>query len=420
MKVIYYECRKAVTSPVILSLLVLFTLYNIQLIYNAPTFKDELHVANELADQYGRTITSSSLEKLRQDLQKPLADLNEITEKKTSQTFHSATEFFNQFRVGETEVYTENEMRAFNQLFVKEQYLAKAETLDQRYEQFDGHQMGEAAINKFRITGDAAETLRKQYDQFSARLEELQKNSEHKQWFFDGETNQMHSLLFKTVFRHLLLETLIIIVLATAFISNFEFENRTSQVSFSSKRGRMLMRDKLFAALLVSAGITAFMFLVTLGFYFINFDYSNLMMSAVSSGFNWEFGFSYLSWWKMSVFSYLIWAVVLSFVCVLLFAALTFAVSVLVKNSYYTFILVAVIFAALYLLPGAMLSSSNLIFAASFNPSVLLLNPQTWFMGNKELLMFKYFEMVTVLAWAIMLGVLCMICLKRFKKQSIV
>ena len=111
MRIIFHECKKAFTSPIIIALFILFSAYNIYLIYNSSDFKEELHVANELAKTYGVNITDESLSKLDQDLQKDQADFNMITEKKSSKEFGSAVEFFDQLRFEDQELYTEDDMR---------------------------------------------------------------------------------------------------------------------------------------------------------------------------------------------------------------------------------------------------------------------------------------------------------------------
>lgn len=420
MKIIFFECKKAFTSPIILALLILFSAYNIYLIYDSSDFKEELHVANELAETYGVNITDKSLLKLDQDLQKDLADFNMITDKKSSKTFGSAVEFFDQLRFEDQELYTEDEIRFFHSVYLKEMYAGTAETIDASYKEFDIERIGESEISKYGLSGTAAETLRKQYAKFSDRFDELQENEEHTQWFFTGKQYFMHTLLFKTVFKHIILESIILIVLATALITNYEFENRTHLVSYTAKRGRRLMVDKLAASLIVAMGITTFLLMITLGTYFMVYDYSHLFKSSISSAFNWEKNFPYVSWWNMSFLTYLIFGIILMYVCMLLFSAITFTISFISKNSYYTFFLFGAIFSVLFMLQGFVPTSSNLIFISGFNLSSLVLNPQVWFMSSKGLLLFKNYEFITVSVWTMIIIVLCIFCLKRFKKQAIV
>lgn len=273
-----------------------------------------------------------------EEIKTELVQLNAITEKTASQTFVSALDFFDQLTFKEQEKYAEEELNTFYETALKEMYMSTAASMDESYAGFDIQKIGENEIAQFGLTGSAAETLRKEYRAFEDRFAALQQNGEHRQWFFSGQNYHMHSLLFGTVFRHLVIEGIILVVLATALITNFEFEQRTQLMAYATKRGRTLIVDKLVASLLTTIALTIFLSVVTLGTYFAIFDYAHLWKTAISSGFNWEANFPYVSWWNWSLLTYFLMSMALFFLCMLLFSLFTFSISVLVKNSYFTFI----------------------------------------------------------------------------------
>lgn len=413
------ECKKALLSPIILGLLLLFTSWNIFILYDASDFKEELLIVNELAGKYGEEYTEDSLATLEKEIKTELVQLNSITAKKASQTFTSAFDFFDQLTYEGQEKYTEEELNTFYDLALKEMYVNIAASMDENYAGFDIEQIGEDEIHKSGLTGSAAETLRKEYGAFANRFAELQQNGEHRQWFFSGQNYRMHGLLFGTIFRHLVIEAMILVVLATALMTNFEFENRTQLVTYTTRRGRTLMGDKLVASLLTASAITIFLLAVTLGTYFTVFDYSHLWKTAISSGFNWEYNFPYVSWWNWSFLTYFLMSLALLFICMLLFSLFTFSISVIVKNSYFTFILFAILFIALYLMPRFMPTSTNFMLMAGYTLSSLVLNPQQWWMGSSGLTMFKNYEWMTVTVWTIILIALCGFSYRRFAGQDI-
>ena len=108
------------------------------------------------------------------------------------------------------------------------------------------------------------------------------------------------------MFKYLIFEALILIVLATALLTNFEFENKTHLVTYSTTRGRHLMKDKLVASLLTATVITVLLLAITLVTYFTVFDYTHLWGSSISSAFNWEYNLPYVSWWELSFINYLL------------------------------------------------------------------------------------------------------------------
>ena len=69
MRVVFHECKKVFTSPILLGLLAVFAVFNIFLITSNTYFKDELKTVNELVKTYGLEITDDSLNQFEQDLQ---------------------------------------------------------------------------------------------------------------------------------------------------------------------------------------------------------------------------------------------------------------------------------------------------------------------------------------------------------------
>ncbi|RDI41352.1 hypothetical protein [Falsibacillus pallidus] len=419
MRIIFLESKKALTSPIIIGLLLLFTAWNLFIIFDSSSFNRELSIINKIAGDFGVKITDGSLSRLNEELKMELSQLNAITKKQTGKTFKDTDDFFRQLTYENQDTYTSELQRSFNDLSIKQMYLQQAESFDKRYEAINIQKIGEGQIAGYHLSGSAAEMLRKEYSKLADRFEQLKKRKEYKSWFFAGKPFAMHSLLFRTIFLHILIESLILIVLSTALISNFEFENRTQLVAFSSKRGRKLMTDKLFSSFITSTTIFFILLAATLGPYFTVFDYSHLWSSSINSGLNWEFQLPYLSWWNFSLLEYMILAIVVSYICMLLFMLFVFSLSVVLKNSYYTFILFAVIFIALFILAGFIPGSSILFIISNYNLSTLFLNPHQWWMASSGLMMFKYYEVDTLAAWTIIYAIGCYAALKTFSKQDI-
>lgn len=417
MRTITHECRKAFTSPILIVLILCFMIYNIFLILDrSGDVKKELTVAKQLAETYGLHITDQSLQQFREDVMRGLTELNQIT----GQQYSSVYEFFNDSFYQNIEHYNEQERDFFTQLRLKEMYADLASRIDKDYEQMDWEKIGEGIIEKFRFSGNAAETIRNEYMKISQRFAEMKANEEHKTWFFAGNPYRMHSFLFRTIFGHLIFESLIVIVLTTALITNFEFEHKTHLLTYTTKRGRKLMRDKLVASLLTGTTVTIFLVSVTLGAYFLTFDYSPFWGSSISSAFNWEYELPYVSKWPMTVAQFLLWNILLVYVTLMLFTAITFVISVFVKNNYFTFFLFAIFFAIAYLAPFFMPAYSNSMLIAGHNLSQLMMNPHMFFMGNiAPPMMFKHYEWITIVIWSIVVMTCSGLALKTFRQQDI-
>lgn len=415
MRIVFQECKKAFTSPILLGLLVVFSAFNIFLIVSNTYFKDELKIANELAKTYGVEITDESLSQFEQDIKSDLGTLTSITGTK----YENVNAFLDDLSLEAYEKYSKEEQSFFHQLQLKEMYLDLAKNIDRDYAELDMQQVAEVKITQYHLTGKAAEVLRNEGEELSTRFEQLKQNGEHKEWFFAGKSYEMHSFLFRTLFKTFMFEALILIVLTTAMLTTYEFENRSHLVVYTTKRGRSLMKDKLIASLIAATAITVFLLAITLGTYFTIFDYSYLWGSSISTAFNWEYNLPYITWWEMSFSEFLLLVVILIYICMLLFTTITFAIAVVIKNSYFTFFIFAVFFAVGFMLPSFMPLSSNLIFIAAFNLSIVVMNPHMLFMGISGLVMFKYHEILTVTVWTAIAIALCIFVTKYFKRVDI-
>ncbi|BAQ10147.1 carbamoylphosphate synthase large subunit [Bacillus sp. OxB-1] len=415
MRIFLNECRKAATSPILIALLVLFCAYNIFLIVSSSNHKEELNIVNDIVDTYGLQITAASLQQFEKNVQTDLTEL----EKMTGQKFGTVHDFLSGLRFEDRDRYSEADWQFIDRLQIKEMYLGMAESIDESYATIDIEALGEGEVKKYALSGTAANILRKEYKKFAERFEEMVGNEEHKQWFFAGKVYFMHSFLFKTVFLHIIIESLLLVILATALIMNYEFESRTHLVSYATRRGRKLVKDKLAASLMIAAILTAIVLVVTLVTYFIIFDYSHVWKTSISSAFNWEYNFPNIAWWDLSVRQYLVGVIGLVMIGMLLFSGLTSALSIVLKNSYVAFSLMALFFVIAWLMPGFMSTSSRLLFISSYNLSTLLIGISGSFMGSSGLTMFKNFEWMTVASWTIFAVAFCFISIQRFRKEDI-
>lgn len=419
MRIIFLECKKALSSPVILLLGLLFLSWNVYLVMNASDAKEELRVVNDIAGTFGTEIKDDSLQGLQQEIALGMKGLNAIAQEKSGKTYEHAGDLFADLSNGRQHSYTEEELQSFYSLYLKDMYASRAGSLDEAYAAFDIETLGEKQIAGYGLAGDAASMLLSEFKAFSKRFDVLKEEGEYNQWFFEGQQFAMHGLLFKKVFRHIMIEAMILVVLSTALIANYEFENVTGLVIFTTRRGRKLMVDKLAASVITSSIVTIGILAVTLAAFFTVFDYANLWYSSINSGFNWETQFPNVAWWDFSFLTYLILAMIVTYACMLLFSLFTFTLSVMLKNSYFAMIAFSVVFIALLILQGFMPGSSVFKILAGFNLSTLVLNPHQWWMASSGLMMFKYYEVHTFITWAAIFILCCYGSVKKFKKQDI-
>ncbi|BBI31261.1 hypothetical protein [Cohnella abietis] len=419
-----YELKKAFTSPVILTLIAVFLAFNLSLIYSHIYVKDDLKILNKLVDRFGYVIDADMENDFQKYYSTQLGEMNELTERKSGTAYTYAGDFFEydnykRYVHQQPELYSPAELDFIHELRVIEMYYFKIQEIDNTYNKLDLMLIAEDEIGKYGLSGQAAETVRKNYAKLTERLDTLIQNGEHKNLFYSGPHYQMHTLLFKTLLRALLFQIMILVVLITGYISKYEFEHRTHLLAYSTKRGRKLAVDKLLVSIVASGIVTTILVGLTFAAYFIIYDYSRLWHVPISSFFNAEYKLPYISWWNMSFLTFLLCSVALVYACQLLFSAVTFVLSTFIRNSYYIFAGFAILFGLILLLPSVVPFDSNAVLLSVYTPFNLVLNPQNRFMEGGAFGTSKYYEIITIAAWSLLLLTLCWLSIKRFMKQNI-
>lgn len=417
MSIKAYEFKKVITSPVIIALTVIFMIFNIFIIFSNIYYNRELKILNKIVDKFGYEINDEMMADFQIYYNEQLKSVNEITYGKTSRTYNSAGELLTDY--SNSHFYNKEEVKFLSEVGVIENYYNIAKNIDESYKTINIAELGESGIATYKLSGQAAETVKNQYEKLADRFEELKENGEHKNLFFIGKVYKMHKLLFNDLFRCFIFETVILVVLITAYLLNYEFENKTHLLAYSTKRGRKLNRDKFCVSVFVTVLVTTIIISTSLAIYFCVFDYSGIFNIPISSGFNWEYALPYISWWNMSFVQYLLCCIGIVYFCEIIFTAITYIICCFIRNSYMVFFTFAAIFGLALMIPGFMPTYSNAIFLSQFTPFVLCTNSINWFMEKGALATFKFYEITTIIVWSLILIIMCGICTKRFKKQNI-
>ena len=414
------EFKKVITSPVIIGLLVLFIIFNSIKIIENSYFKDELKVLNKIVDRFGYKIDDEMINRFKEYYDEQIEELNnKIVREKNSKEYNSISEFYADHKYDIEEVYNKEEVEFIEELGIMEAYYNMIWEIDDFYSSIDIMERAESEILKYGLSGKAANIVRKQYEALNERFHQLVNNNEHKNLFFIGKVYKMHSLLFRNILKTIIFEIIILVVLITAYLVNYEFDNSTEYIVYSTKKGRDLILDKLQITMVSSILAATIILLTGLGLYFIVFDYSGLWNVPISSYYNRDYNFPYLSWWNMSFIQYLLFSIVLVYLITLLFNGIAFIIARAIKNTYFAFFVFAIIFGLFLTVPGMAPRDSITIFIGGFTPFFLIINPHMWFMESGAFTTFKHYELATVGIWALVLLALGVLSINKFKRQDI-
>lgn len=422
MNIKKYEFKKIISSPIFIVLTLIFLAYNAMIITNKSYIRNDLKVLNKIFVEVGYVINDDMMVEFKTYYESQLEKANNILSGKGYNSYDTISEFFeeNYIYADENSKFSSDEVRFLDKASSIEAYYFLSRDLEQSYESIDINKIAEYELAKSPYNNNVNKIIKKNYNEFDVRFQELKANGEHKNLFFHGRTYKMHSFLFKNIFTAIIYEIMILIVLATSFILNYEFESKTALVVYSTKRGRHLTKDKLIVSLGFTILATTIIISITLLTYFITFDYSGLWGVSVNSFFGQEYSMPYMSWWSMSILKYLVLVILVVYLIEIIFCGITFILSVFIKNTYIVFGTFAIILGIGILLPEVIPTNLDIIIYSVYTPFTLILNPSWWFMFRGGLLQpSKYYEIITLIIWSVIVLVIGALCVKRVKRENI-
>lgn len=418
-----HEFKKVITSPVIIVLTILFIFFNIMNIKNNSYIKDDIKTINKIIGEFGLEINDNTLKDMKLKSKINLEKINNISKEKFNKTFDSISDFMdsNEYNLSiyENNIFTKKEKQFFREANVLDFYSNVAINTVKEYESINIKQLKESQIKAFNIKGNTEKLIRENYKNLEERFEEIKENKEHKNFFFAGKIFKTHKLLYDDIIRACIFEIVILLVLISAYLINYEFDNKSSFLVYSTKRGRNNVKDKLIVCIFVSLFVSIIILGTTLLTYFITFDYRNVLNVPVNSAFNWDYKLPYIGWFNITIIQNLVLSLLVILVCVPIFVCITFMISKIVKNSYIVFFVFFIVFGIFIMIPSLVSTSSPMITKVGYDVFNLILSPSSFFIQKGPLNLNKYYELITVLLWTIIAMVGSELTIRRFKKIDI-
>lgn len=413
-----------IKSPILIALSVVFIIFNGIVIYDNSYIRKDFKLANELIKKTGYEINDEMFGKMDLEYSQLMQELNIVTKEMFNKEFQSLSEFLDSEeykKINYREVdFSDSEIDVINELLIVDMYKNLSLNLIHDYEEINIMEMAEEIVKIHGLSGEAANLVRKNYESLALRFEQLKDNGEYKNIFFPGIVYQMHRLLFGNIIGNCLIEIMILVVLMVSLLANYERDHKTLSLVSTTYRGRNLLKDKLIVTITSAILISMVILATSLFLYFIVFDYSEFLNVPISSAFNWEKDGPYICWYNLTFIRYLMLLLGVTFILSVMFACLAFIISCLLKNSYKTFFAFFIVFGAVFMLPTFINKSSPAMIWSNYNLFMMVLNPQAWFMEAGAFMTSKYYEITTILTNGIILVLLTILAINRFKKEAIV
>lgn len=387
MYIIWLELKKALLSPIILILLLMMIGFNLFQLWDNSYAKQELKIVNEIIETYGESFNDAVFQQMEQDIDDVVKNLGGA----------NTQSFFDNMTLQKYEEASLEKQQQIDHAQLLYTYLQTAKALETRYKTIDIQTLKQDFIKEQQMPPWLERIMDDEFNAWDTRFSEIIDTNEYKHWSFLN-TYRMHHKLFVTQMKTLALEGVLLIALLTAFITNYEFDNKTQLVVYSTKKGRKLTLYKGMASLIGSLLIIVLLFGSTLTAYFVVYDYSAIWHIPVSSVFNWEGILPYITWWKISLWKYFVFAISILSSVLLIVCALTFIIGIFLKNIYFTWCVCILLLVSMFVVPFYF-TNSTAQWLMHFNITLLLLNPDKYFDGSTTYMMMQYHELYTFMLW---------------------
>ena len=304
-------------------------------------------------------------------------------------------------------------------------YAAYVKTYEGIYDTLKIAEIKEAKIGisvNFKPEGAYQSWIDRNYERLEMRVREIRETGEARRGFYPGLVYEVHSKLFRRLFRVVLLELSIMTAFSVLYLMDYERLQRTESIVFCSKTGRSLLFGKWFAGMVCSFIYAMILVGVPVGAFLWFVPMNGLWDTAVSSFMVMErrglFVYPFITFVPLRFGEYLGLVLVLMVLFLAVIAALAGAVQYFCRNSYSSMLCVSVAFLVGLALPFLVKSGFGHT-AAILNPAALWYMCGAWFMENEPAISFAWSEFWTVGVWLLAAGTGLLLGKGRFGRADI-
>lgn len=180
--------------------------------------------------------------------------------------------------------FADNYAREWLNHLSAEEFLQNGEKI---YHEISGAGLGTAYYNQRYIHSSILnQKMKEKYDRLQTSIDRLDEADADLSFYAGEMTPIVHKALFQYQLKALLIENVILIALLCMRAFSMERNSETASLIYSSRRGRKIAKDKIFANGVVGFGYCFVLCLVSLMTFFNCWDFSNLWDGNVSSSFH--------------------------------------------------------------------------------------------------------------------------------------
>jgi len=314
-----------------------------------------------------------------------------------------AMNFFIMFAYGYTYRYTERESEPFN-----------------IFEGYDANALADYYVGLYGMTGRAEENIRAKYSALQPVIDEKAANGDALSVYFGTGTYDIHEFLFGKLLFAIIAQAALLAMFAALMSTGYEGIRNTEQLVCSSKIGRKITRTKFAASLIAGLVFFAAILIISLGVFFLRYDYSAVWNDNVSSSFNYWVK-PFITWHNFTVSQFL-WATIGAAAgLTVVFGLFGYAIGTFFRSVYKScgvaVALCVLQFLAMMLFPigGTIRGALNL------TPVMLWMNASRsrWFTEGGAEIIWAHFETIGLTACFILLAAASVIAVQSYKRRDL-
>lgn len=265
------------------------------------------------------------------------------------------------------------------------------------------------------LGGSAAEYVRAEFRKLDGAIREA---AEQELTFFPPARMRVFDFISACLLYALNLEGIVIAVIVTLYCVDLERCSHTVSTVYSTRKGKKLVRDKLFAS--VAGSVICFLVIVILtvllaGCIFPVKTIVNTMMSNPLVNLK---GAPVITREPMTVGRYLFLELGMSCMLAVIYSLGSFCLGIRAPNGYYAFGILMVLLGIMRVSSTAAPTWSRLFFWMQYNPLDMALKAGAWFLYGANQFSPPGYEVCTAALWTILCAAGCICGLRRMEKRK--
>lgn len=275
--------------------------------------------------------------------------------------------------------------------------------------------MAEAYSSSMHLSGKAAEYVRSEFHKLDGAIREA---AEQELTFYPPFRTYTFDFISTYLLYAMNLEGMVIAVVMTLYCVDMERSNRTISTVYSTRKGKKIIKDKLFASVvgsLVCFFIIAVITVVMAGCFL---PVKTIMNTLVSNPIVNLKGAPCMTKETMTVGNYIFFSLGISCILTVIYSLGSFYLGLKAKNGYYALGILIVLLGIMKMISTAAPTSTYMYFWSRYNPLDMALKAGTWFLYSAAHFSPSGYEGATVVLWIVVCAAGCIWGLRSVDRRE--